>query len=419
MASVHPTAEPPGWLTRFRRGVIAGLSIPLIGLMLLAIPVMLAWIAPSANTVSASSAIRAAALALLSAMRGGLVLNGQLTTLAPLTVTILLGWLLCGPARRMDSTSGFVGVITGFTLCCTAMAHWSRLGTSYAPGLRTMLASLLFAVLVGSVARWSEPAWRRSSDRARLIARTVAALGLCYSCAAAVLIAVMLGVHHGQAAALQGAVAPGDGGLAMLLLGIAAAPTAVVSAVGYLVGPGFGVGAHTSVSAFATSRGLIPDFPLLAALPGSQRLSVLGLVVVVLTALAAGAVVVGRVRPLGRGWNGVTDLATTSAGFGLLLLMLAELARGGIGGGALRGIGPSGWQVAGAGLAVTLLSSLICTGVVAGVSRLRPAAPHAEPVRLGAVAEVPVEAEDPADDAVPSAEPPPADATVIDLRGTG
>ena len=47
-------------------------------------------------------------------------------------------------------------------------------------------------------------------------------------------------------------------------------PTAAVWGLAYVVGPGFAVGAGTSVSVTGTDLGAVPAFPLLAALPRSR-----------------------------------------------------------------------------------------------------------------------------------------------------
>lgn len=365
-------AESAGWLTQFRRGMIAGLSIPILGFAGLAIPVMLAWIVPGSDSVSATSALRAAALALLSGMHGGLYLGGVFSTVPPLTVTVALGWLICGPARRLDSTSGFVGLASGFTLCCIGLARWSRLGDTYAPVHRTAVASAAFVLVVGAASRWAPLGWARCSARTKRVLRAAAAFSACYFGLACVIVATQLVRHHGAAEALQAKVAPGIGGLAVLLLGVSVVPNAAVAVIGYLCGPGFDLGAHTSVSALSVSRGALPEFPLLAALPRDGGLSAIGLVLIAAAAVSVGVVAVGMLKSGSRGWAGMRDLASASAVFGSAVLATSVFARGGIGGGGLRSIGMHGWLAGPAAVALAASAGLLCSGVSAAMRLRRP-----------------------------------------------
>jgi len=343
---------PPGWLTRFRQGFVAGVGLLLIALGCCAVPTFLAWLMPGQDTAPALSALKAAALVLLAGAHGGVVLAGTTVTLAPLLVTILLGWLVAGHARRQESWSGFAGLAIGYGAASAALAGWSRLGSTSAPVLPSAIAALLFVVAVGGAARSAEQLWSRLPARWQQVSRAAALVAAGYLAAGALLSAGMLLAHFSDAVALQRQLAPGAAGLPVALLGIAATPNASLAGVSYLTGPGFDVGAHTSVSAFAVSSGRLPVFPLLAGLPHQRPGAWVGLLVIVGGALLAGWAV-QRTLPAAPSWpRRLADYAAAAAIAGVLLAALTGLAAGDLGAGALRGIGAAWWAV---GLAATLL----------------------------------------------------------------
>jgi Family of unknown function (DUF6350) len=402
---------PPGWLTRFRHGVLAGLGLLLIALGCCAVPTFLAWLMPGSDTAPAFSALKAAALVLLAAGHGGVVLAGTKVTLAPLLVTGLLGVLVAGHARRQESWSGFAGLALGYAAGTAVLAGWSRLGSTYAPVPRSTLAALLFVLVVGGAARSAGDLWFRLPARWQQVSRAAVLVTAGYLGAGALLSAGMLLAHFSEAVSLQGRLAPGAAGLPVALLGIAATPNAVLAGVGYLTGPGFDVGSHTSVSAFSVSSGRLPVFPLLAGLPHQRPAAAIGSLVILGLALLAGWAVL-RTGPPARSWQQrLADCAAAAGAAGVLLAVLTGLAAGDLGSGALRGIGAAWWAV---GLATTLLvlaSAMLWLGVELVLARF---AEHPGPA-LFALASEP--AEDDEHDEEPGArEPEPAAETTVRSR---
>jgi hypothetical protein len=367
---------PPGWLTRFRHGVVSGAGLLLIALGCFAIPTFAAWLMPGADTAPALSAVKATALVVLAGAHGGVVLAGTQVTLAPLLVTGLLGWLVARHARRQDTWSGFTGLATGYAAASAVLAGWSRLGSTHAPVLRSTGAALLFVLAVGGIARSYEHLWARLPARWQQVSRAAALVTAGYLVAASLLSAGMLLAHFSDAVALQRQLAPGATGLPVALLGMAATPNAVLAGVGYLTGPGFDVGIHTSVSAFSVTSGRLPVFPLLAALPHQQQASWAGLLMIGGLALLAGWAVL-RMLPATPSWQDrLADCAAAAGIAGVLLAVLTGLAAGDLGPGALRGVGAVWWQV---GIAATLLvlpAALLWLGVELVRARVGvPAAP--------------------------------------------
>lgn len=350
---------PPGWLTQFRRGAVSGVGLLLIAFACCAVAAFAAWLMPGTDTTSAGSALKAAALVVLAGAHGGLVLAGTPVSLTPLLVTMLLGWLVAGHARRLDSWSGFAGLVAGYGAASAALAHWSRLGTTSAPVLRSTLAALLLVLVVGGVARSAGQLGALLPHRWRCVLRAAALVAAGYLVAGSLLAAGALLGHFSDAVAVQRQVAPGAAGLAVALLGLSAAPNAVLAAVGYLTGPGFQVGTHTSVSAFGVSSGRLPMFPLLAGVPHGRPMTGLAVAAMLALALLAGWAVLRTLPASDSWWRRLLDCSAAALLAGATLAILAALAGGDLGSGTLRGIGTTWWAVGvSAGLLVLLGSAV-------------------------------------------------------------
>lgn len=358
---------PAGWLTQFRRGVFSGAGLLLLAVAAGTVPAFLVWLVPGADTTPATSAVKAGALLTLSAAHGGIRLNGDSVTLVPLLVTALLGWLVAGQARRSDSMSAVLGLAVGYGLGSGVLARWAELGSTRAPSLRSAIAGWLFVLVVGGAARGLDALWPRLTFRHQRLARAGLAAFACYVGAGAVLVAGSLVWHLGDATALQRQVAPGVAGLPIALLGLAATPNAVLAGVGYLAGPGFDLGSHTSVSATAVAHGPLPSFPLTAAVP-EHPAPLAGVLVIALAALTAGWCAY-RLVAAGSGLARWLDAAGAAVLAGGLIALSSALASGGIGDGALAHVGSSWWAVGGSAIGLVGLSA----GGWSLVGRFKPA----------------------------------------------
>jgi len=376
---------PPGWLTQFRRGVFSGAGLLLLAVALCALPAFLIWLLPGADTTTATAAVKGAGLLALSGAHGGIRLNGQPVTLAPLLVTILLASLVVSQARRSESSaSSVVGLAVGYGLASGLLAGWARLGATRAPVASSLLAGLLFVTLVGGGARAWDALGPRLTQRQRRIGRAALAIGVCYLAMSALLVGGSLAWHLGTAAELQRQVAPGVAGLPVALLGLAAVPNALIAGTGYLTGPGVHLGSHTAVSALAVEHGPLPAFPLLAAVPTSAS-PLLGLSLIAVTGLLAGYVSL-RLVSVGRWSARLLDAAAAAVLAGGSLAAGAALAGGGIGTGALAQVGSAWWAVGAGAVAFPALAAGLWTLVahlrpawLAGRQPVSPAEP--EPVR--------------------------------------
>jgi hypothetical protein len=369
---MHPDDElPAGWLTRFRRGVLSGAGLLLLATALCAVPAFVVWLVPGADTSPASSAIKAGALLALSAPHGGLVLEGTRVTMTPLLLTAALGWLVAGQARRTQSWSAVLGLAVGYGTAAGLLAAWAQIGSTRAPVFGSALAAVLFVAAVGLLVRTVEVGWPRLPVRARQVCRAAGAASACYLAAGALLAAGMLCLHFHDAVALQRQLAPGVAGLPVALLGLAATGNMMLAGVGYLTGPGFAVGAHTSVSVVAVSHGPLPDFPLLAAVPHGSPATVAGLLAVLLLALLAGWSVL-RVLAAAESWlPRLIDASVAAVLTGIALAVLSGLSSGSLGPGALRAVGERWWAVGASSVLVVLFGAAVWLAV--DVVRGKPA----------------------------------------------
>lgn len=135
--------------------------------------------------------------------------------------------------------------------------------------------------------------------------------------------------------------------LLMTLVTLGVLPNAALFSSSYLLGPGFSVGAGTTVSTGAVVLGPLPMFPLLAALPdqGPQPwwTELLMLVPVLLAVYVAGRV--QRDRPV-LAWDQAA-IRGCAGGIlaGVVLAALTVLAGGAVGPGRMKDVGPYTFEV--------------------------------------------------------------------------
>jgi len=206
-----------------------------------------------------------------------------------------------------------------------------------------------------------------------------------------------LAMHAGRAATVMSNL---DGGVSASLLmaavSVAYLPNVAIWGSAWSVGPGFAVGAKTSVTVSAVHLGALPTVPLLAALPANgtpPTLARLALLAPIGAGLLAGWLLarsrVPAVNAEGPWWERLrlTDAAfglASGAVGGLLMGVLAWLSAGPLGPGRMAHIGPSAWRV---GIAVLLEVGLpaAATTWLLGWRMLRSRAVPEEPVAADSV----------------------------------
>ncbi|MEU0676324.1 DUF6350 family protein [Streptomyces sp. NPDC006172] len=154
-----------------------------------------------------------------------------------------------------------------------------------------------------------------------------------------------------------------SGRFAVLLLCVALVPNAAVWGAGYALGPGFVLGAGHVVGPLGSAPApLLPPFPLLAAVPSAGAGGWVNWVACVVPGVAAGLVgwVVGRAAQGVGGagadggggrwgfWRTVGVVVWSGVMCGVAFALLAGLAGGPLGVGALARFGPVWWEAGGA-----------------------------------------------------------------------
>ncbi|MET1052372.1 MAG: DUF6350 family protein [Mycetocola sp.] len=167
-----------------------------------------------------------------------------------------------------------------------------------------------------------------------------------------VLLGLLLLVNFGLVTSLyQGAQLGVTGGAVTTLAQIAYIPNLVIWTAAWLIGPGFALGAGSSISPVNTIVGPVPGLPILGAVPsGDLAFGFLGLLVPVAVGFLAATLVRPRLvaslrgRPLiGRLLIAALGIGVTS---GVVLGFLAWFSSGAIGPGRLVDVGPNPWLVA-------------------------------------------------------------------------
>lgn len=332
-----------------------------------------------------------------------LATGGGRLTLAPLAVTLFAGWRVAragvhttraigagrGRPRRL-AVPAAVAVALAYGLL-GALAAAAVAGT----GPAALRAGVTFALFAGLFAGGGAALASGAADR--LVGRlpvpvvdsartgTVAALLVLGAGAgvAGIAVALAAGDARDMLASYHAGVA-GQAGL--ILLCLLYGPNVAAWSAAYLVGPGFAVGAGTTVSVATVSLGALPAVPVLVGLPASAVSGPGGLLLglPVAGAMAAGALLVRRrLRGYADGtgpelrWAGMLGIAAGCGPVAGALLGLAGWASGGaLGDGRLAVTGPSGLWVALVGTAVVALGASLggtATYVLIGPARRGPA----------------------------------------------
>jgi len=168
---------------------------------------------------------------------------------------------------------------------------------------------------------------------------------------AAVAVAVRLVGNYAEIIALYESGHAGVlGGVALTIAQLAFLPNLIVWAASWLIGPGFAIGAGSSIRPLGTNLGPIPAVPFCGALPtGEFAWGFLGLLVPVLAGFFAGllvrrALAVSNAGPVGVGRFVGAGLCVDLVA-GILLGLLAWFSAGAAGPGRLTAVGPNPWLV--------------------------------------------------------------------------
>ena len=175
---------------------------------------------------------------------------------------------------------------------------------------------------------------------------------------------VSLALHFSVLNNLITVLQPGVfGGILLLILVIATIPNMAISALAYLLGPGFAIGAGTLVNPAVHRIGEIPAFPLLAAIPtNTNKFLFIG----VLLGIGAGFTIAFLMEKTERA-DDLLALPIVIVISALFLAAINFLSNGTLLGERLSVVGPSLWIFP----LIYLLEAGIGAGIFLGIKKLR------------------------------------------------
>lgn len=334
---------------------VGSAAVALGGLLVFVAVSVAGWFAASSGSMG--DAIRVGALGWLVGNGSGLGGGGVSVHAVPLGFLLLFGCALYRIARWSGATSRMpsrwyvalaaltMGAVYGAIGTVTALV--APLDGVQAPLTRTAAAFVAVGTGFGGVgllrgtgtgevltARLPEEA------RAALLGGFGGVLTLLGFSAA--VLAGSLVVHFSTAVTLtEGARSGVVGSVILALVGAALVPNAVLCAGAFVAGPGFVLGTGTQVSPSGVRLGLLPDVPLLAALPtGADAWWLPALIVLpVVAGMAAGLLAVRRYPVYALDQAALRGALAGLAG-GVAFGLLTVLATGSVGPGRLQHVGP-------------------------------------------------------------------------------
>jgi hypothetical protein len=314
-----------------------------------------AWFA--ADGGSFGGAIRAGGIGWLVAHGSGVHAGGADITAIPLGGVLLAGALLYRAGRWAGATSasesaldGVVGttVITAtYGLGGVLVAALTRTSSGHVDLWRAAVAFGGCALVFGGLgvvrgAELTDDIAAYVPDSVRYVAAGAAAGFLTMVAASAVAFAVAMGAHVSTAMTIaEGLDAGVVGGAILLLIGLSLVPNAVLCSGAFMAGPGFVLGAGTTVSSAGVTLGPLPAFPILAATPRSG--GAWWQEALVAAPLVSGAVagVVALRRGPSPSYLVIAGRAAAAGGAGGLAFGAAcMLATGAVGPGRMTDVGP-------------------------------------------------------------------------------
>lgn len=377
-----PRSLPLGWLAP-----AAILAVDLAVLAGLGLAILVVQTLDPAGGLPFGGSLAVAGRLWLLAQGGELELGSGPLVLAPLLLTLGIGWGLSRAGRAVVRAQNLTGaraaaravgvlagahLVIGLLLAAALDALVGGIGM-----LRTAAGVAVLALLsVGwGVARESgllDTVLDRLPGAPRPLLRGVLA-GLLTSmalCAAAVAVALVADAQG--YATLSGSLGGAGAGAAGLLgLSVLLLPNAATAVLGLAAGPGFLVGAGTLISVHGITLGAVPALPLLAALPDTQAVPLIAFVsqaVPALAGLVAGTTI-GRWFTADDGGSVVAGLTGVLAGvlLGVVSGALVGVAGGSLGDGALAEVGAPALAT---GIAIAAQSG-IAAALAAAVTRWR------------------------------------------------
>lgn len=375
--SAH-SAAMPWWLAALGAGLVCAIA----GWALVAALVLVSQLAQTGIVLG--SALRLSTQMWLLGQGGILEVAGTRITLVPLGFTAILALILhgtAGYAGRQAALLGGEGLRPGITvLKVTAVvaASYTVVVTlaSFlvdAGNLRAASGGMGLSVAMGFLGARKALKWNPARDWpvwARAVPRAVGAGLLTALLGGVVVLLAGLISHRGQIVLMTGQLDPGwTGGIVLALTQLFYVVNIIVWCVSWSFGPGFTLGDGSVVSLMGSQVGLLPAFPLTAALPsGGFSWAELGWLAVPILSGAAAAVAVLRARPRARFDETALVGGLSGVLAGLAVAGLAFATKGSLGTDRLAGLGPFVLPLLVVACSIMGLGGMI-TGFVAGLVR--------------------------------------------------
>jgi hypothetical protein len=375
-------AEDPAPRPTALVGIAIALWTVALGLAFLVCLTLAAWVTAAHHDDAIRPAIATAIQAWLLAQHGSIVLGGSSGSISivPLGLTFVLGVLLVRAGRRaarlagahdlLDAGTTALAVALPYAVVAALLTSPARLGHARPAPLQALVGGFTLAPVCTGVGVLRETGQltrllARVPARPRLVVRAGFAASAIVAGGAAVALALAMVAHAGRAAALTASMHGGYSSAALMaVISMAYTPNAVAWGSALALGPGFSVGAHTSVTLIGVHLGAVPALPLLAPLPGSGSSPLLAWLMLAapVTAGVVGGWLIARSQPVGArtgATGGAPDLpwwaryrlAESAWGVGVgvvaavVLGAFAWASAGSLGGARMSVLGPSLWWV--------------------------------------------------------------------------
>jgi hypothetical protein len=400
-----PSPDALGGIPLLVSSAAAGASAALVSVLIVSVPLLLAWVASPQSTVTWSRALSVGGCLWLLGNGATLTTGSAAISLSPLLLTVIGLAIATTAARRilrrldderphrLDRMGGLRRDVAASGLIFTAsyagvgllvaLSTASR-GLQASP-LRSVLGTALMGVVSVLLALALEFAGEIATVAPGLVATAQTRLprylvrairpGLWGAVtifgAGLVLTIVMMVTQMARIGRLYDALGADPVGVVALTLGqLMVLPNVALWAASWIAGPGFGLGEGTAVTWSQSSTGLLPLVPGLGALPASGPLPS-GLWLSFLLPVATGVLVGWRaMRTVTRlsSWQVKARTAASACAFAALLLTVAcALAGGSLGSGRLSALGAPSLL-----FGVTVLGELLLgAAVVVYLSHLR------------------------------------------------
>ncbi len=177
---------------------------------------------------------------------------------------------------------------------------------------------------------------------------------------ALILVAISLATHFKVVNDLAVVIQPGwVGGVLFLLLQLLYLPNIAISALSYLFGLGFSIGAHTQVDPFNFHLTSLPAIPVLGALPTGKNPWLISGVALLAIALLLNQI--NLFRDIFDTKQRILEIIKVTVPFAIAILLLTYLSSGSLLTKELTPVGPSWWKPAVLFLAIQV--ALLITGL--------------------------------------------------------